>query len=86
MNLYDVSFWDHRRAQQRVAIDGSGWMYFKVLAENEAQIIEHLDASYPNRKNCMFDRHGEPSDVAHDWTEIKLMKPIKFPHFIEENK
>ena len=84
MNLYSVTFWDYRKSQQGSNKDG--WMFFKVLADNELQIIEYLDEYYINRKFCYFDREGNPSDKAHDWTEIKSCGEIKTPLFIEENK
>ena len=84
MILYNVSFYDYRRAYQNGNKDG--WMIFKVIANNENQIIEYLDKYYPARKKCMFDREGNPSEVAHDWTEIKPYGKINPPLFIEENK
>lgn len=87
MNIYSVTFYDKRKKAYPPLF--SGWRFYKVIAENEQQIIEYLDKHHPSRKECMFDREGNPSENAHDWTEIQCMGEIgkiKIPIFIEEDK
>lgn len=74
LNRYSVSVRNERKPD---------WDFFQIICENEEQIIEYLDKHYPNRKNsCFFDRNGEPTPEAHDWTEIRFVEKAKFPFII----
>lgn len=69
---YSVSFWGGK----------PDWEFFKVIAENEQQIIDLLDRGWPDRKNCLFDREGNPSTEPKDWTEVQLLGKVPVPMII----